>query len=233
MSLVFPVECRVCGREVESTDCGVACETCWANTTIFTGSEMLCIKCGAFFASRPSTTAVSRHQCDEQHYERAYAVGVYEKALAASIVRLKTAPVIPHRLSEELGACVKRLNEINIDLVVPVPLSKQRFWERGFNQAEIIAKVVSRFCSIEIDAVSLARTTHTQMHRAGMDRRRRELTVVNAFELRRRRLIEGKNILLVDDVFTSGSTSSVCAQVLKAGGAKTVDVFTLARAVMN
>ncbi len=71
------------------------------------------------------------------------------------------------------------------------------------------------------------------MHRIGMDKKARELTVKNAFEITRPKLIEGKNVLLVDDVFTSGATASSCAKVLKKNGAVGVQVFTLARAVMN
>jgi predicted amidophosphoribosyltransferase len=66
-----------------------------------------------------------------------------------------------------------------------------------------------------------------------MDQRARELTVVNAFEVVRPKLIDGKKVLLVDDVFTSGSTASSCARVLKKKGAAEVNVFTLARAVMS
>jgi predicted amidophosphoribosyltransferase len=66
-----------------------------------------------------------------------------------------------------------------------------------------------------------------------MDQRARELTVVNAFEVTRPNLIKGKSILLVDDIFTSGATASSCAHVLKKSGAASVNVFTLARAVMH
>jgi predicted amidophosphoribosyltransferase len=64
-----------------------------------------------------------------------------------------------------------------------------------------------------------------------MDKKARELTVRNAFEVVRPKLINGKNIVLVDDVFTSGATASYCAKVLKKNGASRVNVFTLARAV--
>ena len=68
------------------------------------------------------------------------------------------------------------------------------------------------------------------MHRAGMDRKARGMTVKNAFDVSRPKLIGGKNILLVDDVLTSGETVSSCAKILKKKGAARVDVITLARA---
>jgi ComF family protein len=117
------------------------------------------------------------------------------------------------------------------DLIIPVPLSKKRAVERGFNQAETIASQVSGLVGIPIDAASLIRKKHTPMHRAAMDKKAREMTVKNAFEVSRPKLIEGKSILLVDDILTSGATASYCAKALKKKGAAGVKVFTLARAV--
>ena len=71
------------------------------------------------------------------------------------------------------------------------------------------------------------------MHRIAMDKKARELTVVNAFEVTRPNLIAGQRILLVDDIFTSGATASACAKVLKKNGAVEVNVFTLARAILH
>ncbi len=71
------------------------------------------------------------------------------------------------------------------------------------------------------------------MHRVGMDQRARELTLAGAFEITAPRLIEATHVVLVDDVFTSGSTASACAAILKKNGASEVDVFTLARATLS
>jgi predicted amidophosphoribosyltransferase len=68
------------------------------------------------------------------------------------------------------------------------------------------------------------------MHRAGMDRKARAMTVKNAFEVVRPKLIEAKDVILVDDIFTSGETASNCARILKKSGAATVNVLTIARA---
>ena len=128
---------------------------------------------------------------------------------------------------------MQRSEFLTADLIIPIPLSKRRKLERGFNQAEIIAAEIARTTGIPVDALSLARKLHTRIHRVGMDQKARELTVKNAFEVLRPKLIQGRNILLVDDVFTSGATSSYCAKVLKKNGAGKVNVFTLARAVMH
>ena len=131
------------------------------------------------------------------------------------------------------NAALLKADVTGADVIIPIPLSKKRKLERGFNQAEIIAAEIARASGIPIDAASLVRKLHTPIHRIGMDKKARELTVKNAFEVVRPRLIDGRNILLVDDVFTSGATASYCAKVLKKNGAKQVNVFTLARAVMH
>lgn len=233
LSIVFPVECRVCRTEVTDSNDGVACGDCWAATTIFSGSEMLCNKCGAFFGSKVASVEVSCHQCDEHHYESASALGIYEKALAVSILRLKNEPLVPKRLTDLFHRSIAGDSISDIDLIVPIPLSKQRMIERGFNQAEVIARRVAQITGIAVDSHSLVRTTHTPMHRVGMDKRARELTVINAFKVVRPNLVKRSCILLVDDVFTSGSTASNCAKALKKAGAERIKVLTLARAVMK
>ena len=233
ISIIYPQECRVCAGEVEQRSDGVACAQCWAATRIFGGSEILCQKCGAYLGEQAAPVAVSCHRCDEHHYDKAIAAGIYEKALAASIVELKAAPGLPKRLRAIIEAAVRHADLAHIDLIVPVPLAKERKIERGFNQAEIIGEVVSRIARIPLDRLSLARSRHTPVHRIGMDQRARELTVQNAFQVARPKLVKGRSVLLVDDVLTSGATASFCAKALKKNGAARVDVFTLARAVMR
>ncbi len=232
-SLIYPEECRVCGLHVESHNDGIACRECWAATRIFDGSEMLCEKCGAFFGDKAAPIPVFCRKCDDHHYDKATAAGIYEKALAANIVNLKNTPTLSHRLKAIISTAGNRKVLNDADLIVPIPLSARRRIERGFNQADLIAETVSRSTRIPVDAHSLARKTHTPIHRVGMDQKARELTVKNAFKVVRPKLIEGKTILLVDDVLTSGATASSCAKALKKSGAHNVSVFTLARAVLH
>lgn len=233
LSIIYPQECRVCFSQVENADDGISCIKCWNETRIFRGDEMLCDKCGAFFGDKAAPVAVFCHKCDDHFYDKAAAVGVYEMAMSATVLTLKEQPVIPKRLRELIPAAIECNGFFNTDVIIPIPLSKQRRLERGFNQAEVIAKEISRATRIPVDKASLARKLQTPIHRVGMDKRARELTVQNAFEVLRPKLIAGKKILLVDDVFTSGATASYCAKALKKNGAVEVNMFTLARAVMN
>ncbi len=231
LSLIYPQKCNVCHDNVERRFDGAACAKCWSETRIFTGAEMLCGKCGAYFGEKRAPVDVFCRKCDDYFFDKAFALGIYEKALAAAIISLKTSPHLSARISRLLQTCSTDFE--NIDLIIPIPLSKERRLERGFNQAEIVAQKIAAITNKPVDAHSLERQLHTHIHRLGMDQKARELSVRNAFSVTRPKLIIGKNILLVDDVLTSGATASFCAKVLKKSGASKVTVFTLARAVMR
>ncbi len=233
LSIIYPQECRVCFSQVENADGGISCIRCWSETRVFDGSEMLCDKCGAFFGENAAPVTVFCHKCDDHSYDNAAAVGVYERAIAATVLNLKEQPILPMHLRELIPSAIERNGFVSADVIIPIPLSKQRRLERGFNQAEVIAKEISGATNIPVDKASLARKLHTPIHRVGMDKRARELTVQNAFEVLRPKLIAGKKILLVDDVFTSGATASYCAKAVRKNGAIEVNIFTLARAVMT
>lgn len=232
LSLTFPRQCRVCAGLVDDSLDGDACGSCWKKTRIFIGSEMLCSKCGAFLGEAGDSRSARCHRCDGHFYDKALSVGIYELALAASVIALKSIPHVPRRVVRLIRNAAQNADLQNNDVVIPVPLSKQRRLERGFNQAEMIAAILARSSGTALDTGSLARTLHTPIHRIGMDDKARDLTVRKAFAVARPKLIADKRVLLVDDVFTSGATTSHCARILKKHGAERVTVFTLARAVL-
>jgi ComF family protein len=195
---------------------------------------MLCGRCGSLLGEKTAPKPVFCRRCDEYQFERAFAAGVYEKALAAEIIQLKESDHLSPAIKQIIRTALARISApISGHMIIPVPLSKFRQVERGFNQAEIIARELGRLLNLPVDAMSLVRTVHTPLHRVGMDQKARELTVQKAFTVVRPNLIKGKDILLVDDVLTSGATTSACATTLKKAGSGRVTVFTLARAVMK
>ncbi|MEP6704151.1 MAG: double zinc ribbon domain-containing protein [Acidobacteriota bacterium] len=230
LSVIYPQECRVCGDEVESSDDGVACSNCWISTKIFSGDEMLCDKCGAFLFGLPSSTPAFCGKCGEHSYARALSAGLYEKALSATVLELKKSPHLPATVKALVIVALAGSNAITSDVIIPVPLSPRRLSERGFNQAGLIGRAISKHFGIPLDESTLIRKIHTPMHRAGMDKKARAMTVRNAFDVVRPKFLENKSVLLVDDIFTSGETASNCATVLKKNGASTVNVLTIARA---
>jgi ComF family protein len=235
LALAYPLACAVCERApVERRVDAPACAACWEATTIFDGGETLCWKCGLPAHAEVSADKredVRCRRCDADHFTAARAVGIYEGALRASVLRLKREPHVGARLARLLCEARKRPPLDGATRVVPVPLHAERERERGFNQAAAIARVIAKRSGLMLDEWSLARATHTERHRAGMDARARRETVEDAFKVMRPRLIAGARILLVDDVLTTGSTVSACAAALKEAGALNVFVLTVARAL--
>lgn len=218
----------MCGDIVDAVALGFACKRCWNATRIFNGEETLCRKCGAFLREIPGDPA-DCGRCTEHFYDSAFAIGIYEGALAANILQLKHVPKIPKHL---LSLCESRFESlsVNADIVIPIPLSKKRLVERGYNQAELIASRAAKFIRGRLNTNALRRKIHVNRNRALMDRKARDLTVRDAFEVGHPAVVKGMSILLIDDVLTSGATASYCAKILKKSGASCVTVFTLARA---
>lgn len=229
LTLAYPRACRICGNSVESFACGPACEECWNSTTIFTGRESCCSKCGQLIPTSRFDLASRCSRCVTDFYDRAVAAADYSFAAKAAVLALKENPLLARRVAKLLTNRFDTSGFHASTLIVPVPLSKKRRMERGFNQAGILAKCLGRHTGIRVAESVLERCSHFAMHRAGMDRKARERSVQKAFEIVRPKIVREERIVLVDDVFTTGSTSSACAKALKASGAAEVNVLTLAR----
>lgn len=230
-ALLFPQACQICDNISERIEEGVACTACWEKTRLFGGSEVLCDKCGDLLGEGAGALPAYCHRCDAHFYDRARSAGVYENGLAASVIYLKQAPRLSKKARGLFISAFQNSSFDDVSCVIPVPLSGRRFLERGFNQAAVLAAILARSAGLHLEEKALARKVHTPVHRAAMDKKARDLTVRNAFEVLRPDAVRDRNILLVDDVFTSGATASYCARVLKKNGAGKVYVFTLARAV--
>jgi ComF family protein len=155
---------------------------------------------------------------------------VYEGALRQSALALKRQPFLARRVVDLLAGISRQEPLQRSTLIVPVPLHRQRESSRGFNQAEVISSALSKSINLPVDRVSLVRTKHSEKYRAGLDAKGRRDTVENSFAVRYPRLVAGEDILLVDDVFTTGATVACCANALISAGAKDVFVLTIARA---
>jgi ComF family protein len=121
----------------------------------------------------------------------------------------------------------ERITATPVDAIVPVPLHPARRRERGFNQAEALAKWVAKRTAIPVlDCIERRSYTLTQTQ---FDRSERMRNLRNAFALRKNSAVVGKNLVLLDDVLTTGSTLHECAVVLRKAGAESVRAITVAR----
>ncbi|MBV8051806.1 MAG: ComF family protein [Acidobacteriaceae bacterium] len=197
--------CAVCGErlpEVHALDGEVRCETC---------------------------------RRIEPPYVKASAYGSYEGGLRELIHLLKyeqvrpAANVLGRMLSEAMADLLPAMGEDA--LVVPVPLHASKMRQRGFNQAELIARCALKVMSgnrFELVRGVLERPRETQSQ-IGLSRHQRRENMRGAFAVVKPELISGRQVLLVDDVFTTGTTVSECARVLRRAGASKVFVATVAR----
>jgi len=163
-------------------------------------------------------------------YAQARSVSHYTGSMKKAILRLKK------NADQSTGfALSKRLNHLlnqqswPIDIIIPVPLGKRRKAERGYNQVSLFARPLAYQQGVRFDENSLTRTRNT-VSQIGLEADQRRKNVFGAFSADRR-VVRGQSVLLVDDVYTTGSTVNACALALRNAGAKTINVITLARAL--
>lgn len=231
---LYPTTCRVCGAIIDSWRDGLACALCWQKIDHFSSPANLCLKCGLPLHELPARSQDAGRRCgrcDDLAFTFARACGPYEGALRESVLWLKMHPHIPPRLREMLRAAFREINGLQVcDSIIPIPLHPARFAERTFNQAEIIASALSSVTCLRIDTASVMRAKQTARHRAGMGMRERIRSLEGAFRVRAPRLVEGRSLLVVDDVMTTSCTAHEISQTLLEGGARSVSILTLARA---
>lgn len=116
----------------------------------------------------------------------------------------------------------------NYDIILPVPIHKKRKAKRGYNQSELIAKEIAKNVNVEYSNNVLIKTSDT-VPQSTLNQHQRISNVLGIYKVINSQIIENKNILLIDDIFTTGSTVNECAKVLKQNGAKLVDVLTIAK----
>lgn len=228
-NLVFPDECRVCGKTLQQVSRIPVCPACLQAPQPLI-AEFFCIDCKtAFLNASPLDEAGRCGLCRRglTGFDASYSFGEYDGTLRKLIHLFKYSHMQP--LAGPLGKMILSVlpRETRFDMVVPMPLHWARQWKRGFNQSELLARVVSRRTGIPlIRAVRRRRATPPQ---AGLSNAQRRTNVAGAFRIRKRSPMRGRHVLLVDDVMTTGATLSACASALKRAGAGRVTVLTLAR----
>ena len=153
----------------------------------------------------------------------------YSGRVAHGLLHLKYHP--DRQLAGVMGAWLEKLyarEGWRAELVVPVPLSDVRLQKRGFNQAALIAEALGGLTDLPVDSNSLHRVEDTRSQ-VGLNPHERWKNVEHAFKVGSRSL-EGTDVLIVDDLFTTGATLSACANACQAGGARSVVGLTVARA---
>ena len=226
----LPSQCLCCESYLEEGQKSI-CPNCLAKIRWI--APPFCGICGTPFVS----TEVDCHPCGacvtkRKYFTMARALGHYEGPLREAIHRWKyegkigLSPIFGEWMAERLS---HYWDPQCFDLILPVPLHQQRLRERGFNQALLLVRELSRRTGIpyRMNVLQKKRPTLPQVQLSGAER---EKGVRKSFHILSGEELEGKTILLVDDVYTTGATVNECSKVLLAAGAARIDVFTLTHA---
>ena len=232
-SVLFPAPCRICARTLTNASRIPVCESCLEGFERI--AEPMCVRCGRPFESGVALEAIEPkcRLCRAEFYafERARSFAVYDDALSEAIVLLKYEEVsrLGAWFAGRLAGIVEQAPEAwRADVVIPVPLHRERRRERGYNQAELIARPLARRLRLRLDADALVRT-RPRPAQLVLSRSEHWKSVRGAYATREGGRVDNLRVLLVDDVLTTGATLDACARALKKAGAAAVLGLTVAR----
>ena len=225
LDFALPPRCAGCGTIV--SDVHSFCPECWKRIE-FLGAGG-CVTCGTpLQATESETCAACLARPPRIHRTRAAVV--YDELTRSLALRLKYGRKVA--IAKTMARYMAPLVGSQPDgaLLVPVPLHRGRLWQRGFNQSAIVARELSRCTGIESNPAILRRIKRTPPLK-GMSLQQRRRAVAGAFRVDDASMVDGRTVILVDDVLTTGSTANACARELRRAGAARVELISWARVV--
>jgi ComF family protein len=238
IDVILPQHCDYCGRATASTGQRSFCDECWRSIRLI--APPYCSCCGEPFGSPVALTHNPDYRCGACRvhppaFDRARAIGRYEGPLRQAIHQLKYRGKL--RLKQPLlRLAIEHFDALfpgtAFDAIIPVPLHRERLMQREFNQALVLAKGLAHELGVPVweQLLVRVRSTRPQVELSGRERRQ---NVRQAFAVTDAAALEAKQVLVVDDVLTTGATLGEIARTLKGSGARQVDVFALARVVRD
>lgn len=225
MTLLYPDICPFCGRILKKEEKRNICKACEFKLPYI--YEPRCKKCG-----KPINKEEQEYCWDCEHhrhyFDRGLAVWEHRPVVAHAVYQFKyhNRRIYSHFFAKEMVKSYESvIRKWNIDLIVPIPISKKRKKQRGYNQAELIAREMSRLLEIPMDDYGLIRIKDTIAQKK-LNAWERKTNLFKAFVWRGASNLRG-NILLVDDIYTTGNTIDAAARVLKSSGASKVYFMTI------
>lgn len=229
VDLVYPPRCPACGESVGEQ--GGLCVECWSDLVI--PGDPSCDACQRPFKDRHPSQGLRCKRCLEHPpIHDGIAAGTLYTDTSRKLVlalkhgrRIALAPMLARLIAARVPPAAQER------LIVPVPLHRWRLWHRGFNQAALLARELAKSGQGQLLVDGLVRTRKTPPL-GGMGAEARSRALSGAIKVKAPEKIRGRDILLIDDVLTSGATSTACVKALKDAGAKTVVIACFAR-VLN
>lgn len=222
IDIFFPsnIKCIMCSKDLED---GYICDGCLKEIKFISHG---CSKCGGSLIGDGDVCLECKKY--DRVFDKGYCVCEYDGKMKEKILKFKNhnGKYLSTSFSQMMLDKYKTLN-LDIDIVIPIPIHTNRRKERGFNQCELLVEKIAEY-SGKVDINVIYRKKDTP-HQVGLNRENRITNIENAFELCKGASVKGKDILLVDDIFTTGTTLDECAKYLKNKGAKKVYCLCLAR----
>ena len=237
LDIALPPVCHICREGAVMAGDDDICRPCLTDIEPIAGP--LCRLCGSAFPGGATedtrSTKGKGRLCGEciltaPPFEQALSALTYAGQVRTAIHRFKYGGEtrLVKVFASLMQGSLDDLNCASIDLVMPIPLHRRRLTERGFNQSLLLARMLAKKAGVAIDYKSLKRVRHTTPQ-VELSAKERTTNVKDAFELSGSLQLKAKTVLIVDDVYTTGSTIRECAKILKKAGARVV-ALTLARA---
>lgn len=222
IEIIFPSRCLNCEKNIRGS--GAVCADCFKK--IHLNQTLFCGKCRARLPDQ-------RKICHRDFPHLLGAAGSYSDGVLKNLIHGLKFQYIKSAARPLAEILVRYTGALNLPLegflVIPLPLSKRRLGERGFNQSELIAKIFAERFKLPLLSGALVRTGHAKPQSETKSLPERRENVRGSFVISRAEAIAGKNILLIDDVITSGATLLEAATALKSAGARKIIALTVAR----
>ena len=230
LNFIYPPICQLCGKERAGAREGYVGGKCWTGVRFVT--EPFCERCGLPYDGDISHPFRCENCADLEFGFRFARSAVTANAMMLDIIHrykyhhaLWFEPFLADLLARQAKSL---LADEPWDLIVPVPLHPVKMRERQFNQAERLAHGLGRSLNLPVNARVVRRVQFTETQ-TRLSRPQRAANVIDAFAPRKGKELHGERVILVDDVMTTGATTSACARALRKAGAREVCVWTVAR----
>lgn len=231
INLFFPLSCQVCGEKTRPPDENI-CAGCMKK--IKKRLPPFCVKCGKKLSGEPEMKELcSDCKKDAVYFDKALSVFYYDREIKKLVHDFKYKK-ITSPLKEFARSTVDFMKEHgmakDLDLVLSVPMHRSRLFKREINPSHILAENIAKILRVQYSDGVLKKTINT-LPQSSLPREKRIKNIKKSFSLQKKKIshIKDKNILLVDDLFTTGSTVNECARILKEARSNQVEIITLAR----
>lgn len=211
LDIIYPQTCGICGK---------------------VNKKSICRKCEISLEKQAQFAIINEGQeIENKNFNEIIYIFKYEGLIRKIIIDYKfnEKAYLNKTLVDFMIKNKKIFQKINnYDTIVPVPISKKRHKERGYNQSLLIAKEIAKKTNIQIDKDCLIKTKNI-IEQSKLNREERNANIQNVYELKNKEILLNKKILLIDDIYTTGSTVNECSKILRQSNPKKIGILVLAK----